>query len=164
MCYLKGMIFTSLTAKILGVEHIIELYRDDQDFRTIYASCLAKKVVDNYYVFHKILITKSMLCIPKCSIKDLFFRESYGGTLMGHLRINKVYKMLHKHFCWLKMKHDVYKFYSKCFKPKETKSRSQPNGFYTPWNVPNKPWTNISIKFVLGLLHLKRVKIVFLLC
>ena len=36
-------LFTSLTAKILGVEHIIELYRDDQDFRTIYASCLAKK-------------------------------------------------------------------------------------------------------------------------
>ena len=36
-------LFTSLTAKILGVEHIIELYRDDQDFRTIYASCLQKK-------------------------------------------------------------------------------------------------------------------------
>ena len=36
-------LFTSHTTKILGVEHIIELYRDDQDFRTIYASCLAKK-------------------------------------------------------------------------------------------------------------------------
>ena len=51
------------------------------------------------------------------------------------------------------MKHDIQKFCSKCFKRKETKSRSQPNKFYTPLNVPNKPWTNISIQFVLGLLH-----------
>ena len=36
-------LFTSLTAKILRLEHITELYRDDQDFRTIYASCVAKK-------------------------------------------------------------------------------------------------------------------------
>ena len=56
---------------------------------------LQKKVVDDYYVFHKFLIITSMLCIPKCSIKDLFLREAYGGALMGHLRINKVYKMLY---------------------------------------------------------------------
>ena len=67
-------------------------------------------MVNDYYVFHKFLITKSMLCIPKCSIKDLFFREAYGGVLMGHLRINKVYKMLHKHFCWSKMKHVADRF------------------------------------------------------
>ena len=36
------------------------------------------------------------------------------------------------------------------FKRKETKSRSQSNELYTPLNVPNKPWTNISMKFVLG--------------
>ena len=84
---------------------------------------LQKKAVD-YYVFHKFLIKKSMLCIPNCSIKDLFLREAYGGALMGHLRINKVYKMLHKHFFWPKMNHDVHKFCSKCFKRKETKSRS----------------------------------------
>ena len=91
-----------------------------------------------------------MICIPKCSIKDLLLREAHGGALMGYLRINKVYKMLHQHFFWPKMEHDVYKFCSKCFKCKETKSRSQPNGLYTPLNVPNKHWTNISMKFVLG--------------
>ena len=52
--------------------------------------------MDDYSVFHKFLIKKSMLCIPKCSIKDLFFREASGGALIGHLRINKVYNMLHK--------------------------------------------------------------------
>ena len=108
---------TSLSAKILGHEHITELYKDVQDFRTIYASCLAKKATDDYYLFHKFF----MLCIPKCSIKDLLLREAHGGALMGHLRINIVGKMLHKHFFWPKIKHDVHKFCSKCFKRKETK-------------------------------------------
>ena len=87
--YKRYDLFTSLTAKILGFEHITELYRDDQDFRTIYASCLAKEAVDDYYVFHKFLIKKSMLSIPKCSIKDLFFREAYGGALLDILGLIK---------------------------------------------------------------------------
>ena len=29
---------------------------------------------------------------------------------MGHVRINKVYKMLYKHFCWPKMKHVADRF------------------------------------------------------
>ena len=78
---------------------------------------LQKKAVGDYYLFHKLFI----LCIPKCSIKDLLLREAHGNTLMGHLKINKVYKMLHKHFFWPKMKHDVHRFCSKCFKRKEGK-------------------------------------------
>ena len=43
-----------LSAKILGFEPIIEWYGDDQNFITIYESCLEKKnIVDDYYVFHK---------------------------------------------------------------------------------------------------------------
>ena len=53
--------------------------------------------------------------------KRFALREAHGGALMGHLKINTVYKMLHKHFFWLKIKHDVHKFCSKCFKRKETK-------------------------------------------
>ena len=64
---------------------------------------------------------------------------------MGHLRINKVYKRLHKHLFWPKMKHDVHKYCSQNFKQKEAKSRSQPNRLYTPLNVGNKPWSNISM-------------------
>ena len=53
--------------------------------------------------------------------KRFALREAHGGALMGHLRINTVYEMLHKHFFWPKIKHDVHKFCSKCFKRKETK-------------------------------------------
>ena len=81
----------SISAKILGFEHIKELYRDDQDFRTIYVSCLAKKKknVYNYYVFHEFLFKKSKLYIPKCSIRDFLGREAPVGTFMRYFRINK---------------------------------------------------------------------------
>jgi len=93
-------LFTSLRAKILGFEHIQELYRDDHDFGIIYASCLTKTAVDDYYVFHEFLFKKSMLCIPKFSIRDLLVKEAHGGGLMGHFGINKTYNMLHEHFFW----------------------------------------------------------------
>ena len=59
---------------------------------------------------------------------------------------------------WPKMKHDLHKVCSQCFKCKEAKSRSQPNGLYTPLNVPNEPWTDISMDFVLGLPKTKKGK------
>ena len=43
--------YNLFSAKILELEHIAELYRDVQDFRTIYASC-KKKAMDDYYLFH----------------------------------------------------------------------------------------------------------------
>jgi len=77
---------------------------------------------------------------------------------MGHFGIHKTYDMLHEHFFWPKMKHDVHKVCSQCFKCKAAKSRTQPNGLYTPLNVPNEPWTDISMDFILGLPRTKRGK------
>ena len=73
-----------------------------------------------------------LLCIPKCFIRDLLVKEARGGGLMRHFGINKTYNMLHEHFFWLKMKHDVHKFCSQCFKYKEAKSTLQPNELYAP--------------------------------
>ena len=109
-------------------------------------------------MFHEFLFKKSKLCIFKCSTRDLLVKEAHGGGLMGHFEINKTYNMLHEHFFWPKMKLDVHMFCSQCFKCKEAKSRSQPNGLYTPLNVPNELWINISIEFVLGLPHTKKGK------
>ena len=118
MCNLKGTIYLLLLVqKFLDLSilpNYIEMSKISELFMHLF---LQKKAMDDYYLFHKFF----MLCIPKCSIKDLLLREAHGGALMGHLRINTVYKMLHKHFFWPKTKHDVHKYCSKCFKRKETK-------------------------------------------
>ena len=49
------------------------------------------------------------------------------------------------------MKRDVEKVIKGCIKCREAKSRTQPHCLYTPLPIPEKPWTDISIDFVLGL-------------
>ena len=70
---------------------------------------------------------------------------------MGHFRVQKTYETLHEHFYWPHMKHDVYKFCDKCLVCKKAKSKVMSHGLYTPLSVPEHPWIDISMDFVLGL-------------
>ncbi|TYK09768.1 Transposon Ty3-I Gag-Pol polyprotein [Cucumis melo var. makuwa] len=99
---------------------------------------------------------KGKLCIPKCYIRELLVKEAHGGGLMRHFGEFKTYSMLCEHFYWLKMRKDVNKVCKKCFKCKEAKSKRQPHGLYTPLDVPNEPWVDISMDFVLGLPKTRR--------
>lgn len=66
-------------------------------------------------MFHNFLFNKSKFCNPKCFIRDFLVKEARGGGLMGHFRTN----MLHGHFFWPKMKHDVHKFIASVLNTKE---------------------------------------------
>ena len=49
------------------------------------------------------------------------------------------------------MRHDVHKVCARCIAYKQAKSRVQPHGLYSPLPVPNGPWIDIPMDFVLGL-------------
>ena len=49
------------------------------------------------------------------------------------------------------MRHDVHKVCVRCIACKQAKSRLQPHGLYSTLPVPNDPWIDISMDFVLGL-------------
>lgn len=62
-------LFSSLTAKILGFKHMIELYKvEKSEFYDVYMQCLEGKHVQDHIVFDDMLFRKGKLCIPKCSI------------------------------------------------------------------------------------------------
>ncbi|TYK26105.1 F15O4.13 [Cucumis melo var. makuwa] len=150
-------LFSSLSAKVLGFKHMIELYKvEKSEFYDVYAQCLEGKNVQDYIVFDGMLFRKGKLCIPKCSIRELLVKEAHGGGLMGHFGEFKTYSILCEHFYWLKMRKDVNKVCKQCFKCKEAKSKTQPHGLYTPLDVPNEPWVDISMDFVLGLPKTRR--------
>ncbi|KAA0057648.1 putative polyprotein [Cucumis melo var. makuwa] len=150
-------LFSSHSAKVLGFKHMIELYKiEKSEFYDVYAQCLEGKNIQDYIVFDEMLFRKGKLCIPKCSIRELLVKEAHGGGLMGHFGEFKTYSMLCEHFYWLKMRKDVNKVCKQCFKCKEAKSKTQPHGLYTPLDVPNEPWVDISMDFVLGLPKTRR--------
>ena len=83
-------------------------------------------------------------------------REAHGRGLIGHLGVKRTLDILHEHFFWPKMKHDVEKICNRCITCKKAKSKVLPHGLYTPLPVPNEPWVEISMDFVLGLPRSKK--------
>ena len=148
-------LISTLDAKLLGFEHIKELYSADHDFGEIYALC-EKTAEGKFYRHEDFLFREHRLCVPNCSVRDLLVRESHGGGLMGHFGVAKTLAMLQEHFFWPHMKRDVERICGRCVTCRQAKSRVQPNGLYTPLPIPSSPWVDISMDFVLGLPRSKR--------
>ena len=148
-------LLSTLNTRLLGFEHIKDLYACDVDFAELFLAC-EKKAHDKYYRVDGYLFRENRLCVPKCSLRELLVREAHGGGLMGHFGVKKTLDVLHEHFFWPKMKHDVNRICAKCITCKRAKSRVLPHGLYTPLPVPSEPWIDISMDFVLGLPRSKR--------
>ncbi|CAA7038794.1 unnamed protein product [Microthlaspi erraticum] len=78
-------------------------------------------------------------------------REAHGGGLMGHFGVAKTLQVMRYHFHWPHMIRDVERICSRCATCKQSKSKVQPHGLYTPLPIPSHPWTDISMDFVFGL-------------
>jgi len=89
--------------------------------------------------------------VPKGLVRDLLIREAHEKGLMGHFQVQNTYDILHEHFYWPHMKHDVHKFCNKYLVFKKAKPKVMPHGLYTPLLVLEHPWIDISMDFVLGL-------------
>lgn len=70
---------------------------------------------------------------------------------MGHFGVQKTLETLQEHFYWPHMKKDVQKFCEHCIVCKKAKSKVKPHGLYTPLPIPEYPWIDLSMDFVLGL-------------
>ena len=58
-----------------------------------------------------------------------------------------------------KMKHDVERVCARCVTCRQAKSRVLTHGLYTPLLIPNAPWVDISMDFVLGLPRLRKGRV-----
>ncbi|OMO50706.1 reverse transcriptase [Corchorus capsularis] len=104
-----------------------------------------------YYKHCGFLFKESRLSVPSCSLRIMLMKESHEGGLMGHFGVDRTYDILHEHFFWPKMRHDVGKYVASCIVCLQDKSTSKPHGLYTPLPIPHEPWTHISMDFVIGL-------------
>ncbi|XP_050916762.1 uncharacterized protein LOC127131922, partial [Lathyrus oleraceus] len=77
---------------------------------------------------------------------------------MGHFGVSKTLEFLKEHFYWPHMKIDVQKLCERCIVCKKAKSKVMPHGLYTHLPVPEFPWIDISMDFVLGLPRTKNGK------
>jgi len=138
------------------------MYLYDAKFSEMYTAC--EKVSQNgYYRHNYYLFKEKILCVPKCSIRDLLVRKTHEGGLMGCFGIQKTLEALHEHFYWPRMKLDVHKFCDHCIVYKKAKSKVMPHGLYTLLPIPDYSWIDISMDFILDCPEQKMAKIMFLL-
>ncbi|CAA7037680.1 unnamed protein product [Microthlaspi erraticum] len=69
-------LLSTLDAKLLGFEQIKELYATDLHFQEIYKAC-EKFASGHYYRQDGFLFYENRLCVPNCSLRDLFVREAH---------------------------------------------------------------------------------------
>ncbi|CAG7870317.1 unnamed protein product, partial [Brassica rapa] len=143
-------LFTSMEAKLLGFEQIKSYYEDDQDFKVQFEES-KKHTSGKFYQVEGFLFYENRLCLPNCSLRELYVREAHGGGLMGHFGVAKTLAHLKEHFYWPTMRRDVERVCSRCVTCTQAKAKARPQGLYTPLPIPDAPWIDISMDFVLGL-------------
>ena len=79
-------------------------------FLTCFFLCVCEKGDHKGFFRHDgYLFKDKILCLPKISMQELMIREAHEDSLMRHFGVEKTLAILHKHFFWPKMKHDVIK-------------------------------------------------------
>ena len=111
----------------------------------------SKVTYGKYYQISDFLFFDNRLCVPQCSLRELFVRESHGGGLMGHFRIKKTYKVVYEHFYWSSLMKDVERICNRCVVCKKARSKVKNQGLYSALPIPSHPWVDISMDFVFGL-------------
>ncbi|MFS7899882.1 putative nucleotidyltransferase, Ribonuclease H [Helianthus anomalus] len=153
----RRALLTSLQLQVEGFDIFRGLYVDDPDFSEAWKSCQTAPT-KGYSVQDGFLFRSNQLCVPKCSLRDAIILESHQGGLAGHFGRGKTLKFVQERFYWPKMSTDVARVIDRCRTCHVAKTQHSNAGLYTPLPVPNGPWEDVSLDFVVGLPRTQRQK------
>ncbi|MFS7973284.1 putative nucleotidyltransferase, Ribonuclease H [Helianthus anomalus] len=153
----RRSLLTSLQVQVEGFEVFRSLYRDDPDFSHIWQTCLVAPLKD-YRLHDEFLFFRSRLCVPKCSLREAIILDNHQGGLAGHFGRDKTLKLVQERFFWPRMGADVNRIIDRCGVCHMAKAQHSNAGLYTPLPVPEEPWEDVSLDFVVGLPRNQRQK------
>ncbi|XP_022847564.1 uncharacterized protein LOC111370094 [Olea europaea var. sylvestris] len=142
-----------MSVKVIGFERLKEDYEACPDFKDIFLNLQKGQsgATDGFRLEEGYLFRANKLCIPRTSVRDFIVWEIHAGGLAGHFGRDKTIEEVECQFYWPSLKKDVAKIVSTCNACQLSKQKKQNTGLYTPLPVPNCPWQDVSMNFVLGL-------------
>jgi hypothetical protein len=157
----KCLLLQQFKVKTLGFDDLRDMYVDDLDFKESYEVAENPFLKDSSkwaeYMIHEGLLFKgNHLCIPNCSMRENLLKEKHSGGLDRHFGHDNTFAKLSKSYFWLGMRSEVKRFVEQCRICQHLKGRKQNAGFYQPFPIPERPWDEISMDFILGLPRMQR--------
>ncbi|KAE8729833.1 hypothetical protein F3Y22_tig00003151pilonHSYRG00058 [Hibiscus syriacus] len=145
------LLITTMSTKVAGFEMFTDIYAADPSFGRIFQEVTEGHRHD--FVLHNgYLVCGLQLCIPDCSFRQQIISELHNE---GHFGRDKTLALISYDFYWPKLTSDVahYVDHYVCQRSKEFLTNA---GLYTPLPVPEAPWFDVSMDFVLGLPRTQR--------
>jgi hypothetical protein len=157
----KCLLLQEFRVKTLGFENLRDMYAGDADFAETYEAAENPFLRDrspwiDYMIQEGLLFRGNQLCILNCSMRENLLKEKHSGGLVGHFGHDKTFAKLSEAYFWLGMRSKVKKFVDRCRICQHSKGRKQNAGFYQPLPIPERPWDEIGMDFVLGLPRTQR--------
>jgi hypothetical protein len=146
-------LLSMMSTNVTGFERLRDEYESCPDFGKLHAtlSSAPHPTIEDYTIQDGYLFKANKLCIPRTSVRDFLVWELHAGGLAGHFGRDKTIEEVERQFYWPGLKRDVAKIIGHCRQCQLAKHRKQNVGLYTPLPVPDRPWQDVSMDFVLGL-------------
>ena len=98
------------------------------------------------------------LCIPRGPVQLQLLQDNHDCTFSGHPGRDRTLVNLSRYFYWPHMGRSVKDFVKTCESCQRNKSSRNKVGLLQPLPIPDKPWQNISMDFIMGLPSTQRKK------
>jgi hypothetical protein len=111
--------------------------------------------VTDFHIEDKLLCHMDHLCVPTSEPTRMIW-EAHYSWMEGHFGVEKIVVILHKHFCWPKIQHDVNNYIISFIACVIAKPNIKKKGLYTPLTSPKKPRESILMDYMSGVPSTKK--------
>jgi hypothetical protein len=127
-----------------------KLYTSDYDFVAPYQKLSIGKPIPYFNLQDGLLFRLRHLYVPSSERANLIW-EAHYSWVVGHFGVDKKIVVSQKHFYWLKLRQDVFKYIRSCTTCTITKPTIKKLGLYTPLSTLDNPWESISMDYMFSL-------------
>ena len=111
--------------------------------------------VNSCRVSNGLLMKANQIWVPEGENKQLRMRvikEIHDQSAVGHPGVERTLNMVRQYYYWPAMREEVEQYLRNCHVCKRAKtSRDAYNGLFQPLPVPERPWVDLTMDFVVGL-------------